>query len=178
MTEAAQKENQPPALKCGNDGKIDPSSAADLIEWFLTHDERTARIRHPHTNQLFLWKQSDDEAAGAATYPFENAEARFAIGVFQALQENASEPLLGLWLNDVLAALHESRTTKTEIAEANKIDETSPDSAVEKAAKLATNAEKRLYLSSCWLETLFTAEARVLGWAYQELYGRPFTPTT
>ena len=178
MKEAAQKENQPPALRRGSDGKIDPTSAADLIEWFLTHDERTARIRHPHTNELFLWKQADDEAAGVATYPFENAEARFAIGVFQALQENASEPLLGLWLNDVLAALHESRTTKTEIAEANKIDETSLDSAVEKAAKLTTNAERRLYLSSCWLETLFTAEARVLGWAYQELYGRPFTPAT
>jgi hypothetical protein len=178
MTEAAQTDNRPPALRRDGQGKIDPASAADVIEWFLTFDERTSRIRHPHTNELFIWKQADDEAAGIVTYPFENAEARFAIGVFQALQENASEPLLGLWLNDVLAALHEARNTRTEVAEANKIDETALDSALEKAQKLTTNTERRLYLSSCWLETLLTAEARVLGWAYQEMYGRPFTPVT
>jgi hypothetical protein len=33
-----------------------------------------------------------------------------------------------------------------------------------------------MYLSSCWFDALFTAEARVLGWVYQELYGKPFQP--
>ena len=47
---------------------------------------------------------------------------------------------------------------------------------LQKAEKLTTNTEKRLYLTSCWLETLCTAEARFLGWVYQELYGKPFTP--
>ncbi len=178
MSEAAPSVNMPPALRRTSDGEPDAASVADVIEWFLNYDERTARMRHPHTNELFLWKQADDESNGIAVYPFENAEARFAIGAFQALQENNSEPLLGLWLNDVTAALHESRTTKTEIAEANKIDETSLDSAVEKARKLTTNAEKRLYLTSCWLDALCTAEARVLGWIYQELYGKPFSPAT
>ena len=84
MTEAAQKENQPPALRRGADGESEPASLADLIEWFLTYDERTARMRHPHNEELFRWKQADDEANGIGTYPFENAEARFAIGVFQA----------------------------------------------------------------------------------------------
>jgi hypothetical protein len=135
-------------------------------------------MRHPHTNELFQLKQADDEANGIGIYPFENAEARFAIGAFQAVQENNSEPLLNLWLNDVTAALHEARNTKAEIAEANKIDETSLDPAHVKAEKLTTNAEKRLYLTSCWLETLCTAEARVLGWIYQELYRKPFAPTT
>jgi hypothetical protein len=93
MTEAAPKEIQPPKLRRSTDGGIDPSSIADLIEWFLNYDERTARIRHPHTNELFLWKQADDEANGVGTYPFENAEARFAIGTFQALQENNSGDL-------------------------------------------------------------------------------------
>jgi hypothetical protein len=178
MSEPAPKENLPPKLRRGPDGAIDPASIADVIEWFLNYDERTTRMRHPHTNELFLWKQADDDANGVGTYPFENAEARFAIGTFQALQENNSEPLLNLWLNDVTAALHEARNTKAEIVEANKIDETSLDSAIVKAEKLTTNVEKRLYLSSCWLEALCTAEARVLGWIYQELYGKPFAPTT
>ena len=36
--------------------------------------------------------------------------------------------------------------------------------------------ERDIYLTCCWLETLCTAEVRVLGWAYRELYGRPFHP--
>ncbi len=178
MTEAAQKENQPPKLRRNSEGVLEPASLADLIEWFLTYDERTARMRHPHTEELFQWKQADDAANGIGTYPFENAEARFAIGIFQALQENASEPLLGLWMYDVIAALHESKATKDEVAEANKLDAKPLDSAIQKAEKLTTKSEKRLYLSSCWLEALCTAEARVLGWIYREIYGRPFTPTT
>lgn len=178
MTEAVQIENQPPKLTRNTDGVLEPKSIADLIEWFLTYDERTARMRHPHTEELFQWKQADDAANGIGTYPFENAEARLAIGIFQALQENASEPLLGLWMNDVTAALHESKATKDEISEANKLDANQLDSLIRKAEKLTTNAEKRLYLTSCWLETLCTAEARVLGWIYQQIYGRPFTPTT
>ncbi len=157
-------------------GEAEVNSLADLLEWFLTYDERTARMRHPHTNELFLWKQADDAANGIAVYPFENAEARFAIGAFQALAENRSEPLLKLWISDVLNALHESRETKTEIAEMYKLDEDLDTSAVVRSEKLTTNAEKRIYLTSCWIEALCTAEARFLGWVYQEIYGRPFAP--
>ena len=176
MAETVPKENLPPKLRPGASGGIDDNSLADLVEWFLNFDERVARMRHPYTEELFQWKQHDDVENGVGVYPFENAEARFAIGVFQALQENNSEPLLGLWLQDVLNALHESRETKTEISEANKVDESAESLALEKAEKLTTNAERRLYLTSCWLEQLCTAEARVLGWVYQEIYGRPFTP--
>ncbi len=178
MAATATNENRPPDLRRAEDGSVEASSIADVIEWFLNYDERTARMRHPHTNELFIWKQADDEANGRGTYPFANAEERFAVGTFQAVQENNSEALLQLWLNDVTAALHQARNTKAEISEANKIDETSLDSAVVKAEKFTTNAERRLYLSSCWLEALCTAEARVLGWVYQELYGKAFTPTT
>ena len=178
MTEAAQADKLPPKLRRDASGAIENNSLADVVEWFLNFDERTARIRHPYTEELFQWKQHDDVENGVGIYPFENAEARFAIGVFQALQENNSEPLLGLWLNDVLAALHESRETKREITEANDLDKDIEKSSIEKASLLTTNAERRLYLTSCWLEALCTAEARVLGWIYQELYGKPFTPTT
>ena len=177
MNDSTPHENQPPRLRRNPEGGIDNNSLADVVEWFLNFDERTARIRHPYTEELFQWKQHDDVDNGVGIYPFENAEARFAVGVFQALQENNSEPLLGLWLSDVLAALHESRETKTEITEANKLDEDPEMLAVEKAEKLTTKAERRLYLTSCWLEQLCTAEARLLGWVYQEIYGRPYTPS-
>ena len=176
MSEQAVTDLAPPKLRPSANGGIDPSSLADLVEWFLNYDERTARMRHANTEELFQWKQKDDEANGIGTFPFENAEARFAIGVFQALQENDSEPLLGLWLHDVLAALHDSRETKREITEANDLDKNIEKSSMEKASLLTTNAERRLYLTSCWLEALCTAEARVLGWIYQEMYGKPFTP--
>lgn len=159
-------------------GGIEPSSLADTVEWFLNYDERVARMRHAMVEELFQWKQEDDESQGKTTYPFENAEARFAIGVFQALEQNASEPLLKLWITDVLNALHEARESKQEITDVNKLDSEPELSHIQKAEKLTTKAERRFYLSSCWLESLCTAEARVLGWIYQEIYGRPFAAST
>ena len=176
MSQQEPQQTQPPKLRPGAQGGVDPSSVADLLEWFLSFDERTARMRHPNTEELVQWKQQDEAANGVGVYPFENAEARFAIGVFQALQENDSEPILNLWLNDVVAALHDARETKREITEANNLDKDAERSSMEKASLLTTNAERRLYLTSCWLEALCTAEARVLGWIYQEMYGKPLTP--
>lgn len=178
MENSASAVAGPPEIRRNGSGGIDDSWVADVIEWFLNYDERTARIRHPMTDELFNWKQKDDETQGLVIFPFENAEARFALGTYQAFKENTSEPLLGLWLNDVLAALHEARETRREITEANNLDQDAGLSWLNKAELLTTNAERRLYLTSCWLETLCTAEARVLGWIYQETFGRPFTPTT
>jgi hypothetical protein len=174
MSEPAPQSAEPPRLNRKPDGSVDNNSLADIIEWFLNFDERVARIRHPMIEELFQWKQQDDAANGIGIYPFENAEARFAIGCIQAVEENNSEPLLKLWISDVINALHEANETKTEITAANDLDAEPEMFAIAKAEKLTTNAEKRFYLSSCWLEALFTAEARVLGWVYQEIYGRPF----
>lgn len=174
MSEAAQQTTEPPKLRRGPDGTIDNTSLADVLEWFLNFDERTARMRHPMIEELFQWKQRDDEENGIGVYPFENAEARFAIGCVQALAENDSEPLLKLWITDVLNALQEAKQTKAEISDANGLDAETELSPVKKAEKLTTTAERRLYLSSSWLEALCTAEARVLGWVYQEVYGQPF----
>jgi len=174
MAEAKKGENLPPKIRLDGNGEADISSLADLLEWFLMYDERTARIRHANTEELFQWKQKDDSEQGITIYPFENAEARFAVGAFQALAENNSEPLLKLWISDLLEALQESHKTKTEIAESYNLDEELEAFSLKKAEKLTTNAEKRLYLTSCWLEALCTAEARFLGWVYQEIYGRPF----
>ena len=167
-------EHKPPDLQRTADGGIDINSLADALEWFLSFDERTARVRHPDTQELFLWKQADDQANGVGTYPFENAEARFAVGVFQALGENDSEPELKAWIGDVLSALHEARETKTELTEAYGLNDDLDASSLIRADKLTTMIEKRMYLTACWNETLYTAEARLLGWVYQNIYGRPF----
>lgn len=176
MSEQATSSSQPPKIAAGPNGRVDTNSAADLIEWFLNYDERVARMRHSQVNELFQWKQMDDAENGVNTYPFENAEARFAIGVIQALEENDKEPLLGLWISDVLNALHEARETKQQLTDTYKLDKQPMESAIEKARHLTTTNERRMYLTSCWFEALFTAEARVLGWIYQELYGKPFQP--
>jgi len=143
---------------------------ADLF--FLAGDSLRGRLTD--TEELFRWKQADDEAVGIGTYPFENAEARFAVGAFQALAENNSEPLLHQWIGDVLNALHEARESRTEISDAYNLNNDPDASSLKRSEKLTTNAERRLYLTSCWIEALCTAEARFLGWVYQELYGRPF----
>lgn len=174
MAEAKTKETEPPKLIVLN-GEAEVGSLADLLEWFLNFDERTARIRMAYTEELFQWKQLNDEAHGVGTYPFENAEARFAVGAIQALKENNTEPLLKLWITDVLEALGAAREMKTEMANAYRLDDADPEAfSLKKAEKLTTNNEKRLYLSNCWFEVLYTAEARFLGYVYQEVYGKPF----
>ena len=47
---------------------------------------------------------------------------------------------------------------------------------IEQAKKIPNKIEQRIYLTSCWIESLCTAEVRFLGWVYQELYGKPFQP--
>lgn len=177
MSDQAAETVRPPKLGVTSDGRLDTNSVADVLEWFLNFDERVARVRHSRSDELFRWKQSDDEDNGVATYPFENAEARFAIGVIKALEENDKEPLLGLWISDVLGALHEARETRQTLTDTYKLDKRPLESAMEKASHLTTETERRMYLASCWFDLLFTAEARILGWIYQELYGKPFQST-
>ena len=174
MNEAKQAENQPPKLIKEANGDINTTSLADLLEWFLNFDSRVAVVRNPHVEELFQWKQADYEAGGVEIYPFENAEARFAIGVFQALAEYDSEAKLRAWISEVLQALGESKQMNEDIAASYKLKH--GESQVAQAEQIPSNTERRLYLSSGWLEALCTAEVRFLGWIYQELYGKPFEP--
>lgn len=169
-----EQTNFPPPLKKSADGSIDTNSLADLLEWFLNFDSRVALIRNPQVEELFQWKQQDDKVNGVEIYPFDNAEARFAVGVFQALGANDSENALQIWLTEVVEALGEAKQTNEQIAASNKIEQ--GKSHVEEAQKISSNTEKRLYLSCCWLESLCTAEARFLGYVYQQLYGKQFQP--
>jgi hypothetical protein len=169
--------NRPPRLEKTPDGDINANSLADLLEWFLNYDQRVALVRHPHVQELFEWKQADDAAQGIEVYPFENAEARFAIGVFQALAENNSEEELQNWITEVLMALGESKQTNEDIAESYKLATKQGASAVMESQKIPSKTERRLFLTTSWLEALCTAEVRFLGWVYQELYGKSFQPS-
>jgi hypothetical protein len=170
----AQQENLPPKLRKTATGDIDVNSLADLLEWFLNNDNRVGLVRLPQVEELFQWKQADDAANGIEVYPFENAEARLAIGAFQALGENETEEKLARWITDLLEALGESKQTNEDIAVSYKLEQ--GQSHVAQSVKIPNIIEQRIYLTSCWIESLCTAEVRFLGWVYQELYGKPFQP--
>lgn len=166
--------NQPPALVKAPDGSLTNESLANVIEWFLNYDERVAAVRHPHNEAVFQWKQSDAQKFGEEVYPFSSAEDRMAIGVFQALGENRTEESLREWISELLAALQQSNETRNQVIQDHKFSVERHTSPLEEARQIPSTIEQRLYLTSCWLVTLCTAEARILGWIYQELYGKPF----
>ena len=174
---AQTQQNFPPKLEKTPNGEINANSLADLLEWFLNYDPKVALVRHKSVEELFQWKQADDAAHGANPYPFENAESRFAIGAFQALAENDSQEKLNSWITDVIQALGEAKQINEQITESYRLETRQGKSHIEEAEKIPAKTERRLYLSSCWLEALCTAEARFLGWVYQELYGKPFQPS-
>jgi hypothetical protein len=173
---AQTQQNEPPKLRKTADGEIDTNSLADLLEFFLNFDQRVAIVRLPQVEELFQWKQADDRANGIETYPFENAEARFAVGSFQAIAENNSEEKLKRWISDILQALGQAKQTNEEISKSYNLEQ--DKSHIEQAAKISSELEQKIYLTSCWIESLCTAEVRFLGWVYQELYGQPFQPIT
>ena len=174
MPEAAT--NQPPKLAIAPDNSPTNESLANLIEWFLNYDERVAAIRHPHNEAVFQWKQADSEKFGEEVYPFPSAEDRLAIGIFQALGENNTEESLREWISELLAALQQASETRNQVIQDYKFSVERHASPLEEAKLIPSTIEQRLYLTACWLVTLCTAEARVLGWIYQQLYNKPFNP--
>ncbi len=173
---AKEQEIRPPALVKNPSGDINVNSLADLLEWFLNYDQKVGLVRHPHVQELFEWKQADDAAQGVSVYPFENAEARFAVGAFQAIAENDSQVKLRQWMTDILQALGEAKQTREDFVGQYLLETNQGASFVMEAQKLPSRLEQRIFLTSAWIESLCMAEVRFLGWVYQELYGVPFEP--
>jgi hypothetical protein len=173
MTEA---QISPTSLQKTENGEINIESLANTVEWFLSYDERVAAMRHPSVDAIYQWRQQDANSNGEEMAPFPRAEDRFAIGVFQAIAENDSEPALKEWMNACLTAMQESKELAGQIAGDYKFSAEANTTPVEEANLLPTITEKRMYLSARWIEILSTAELRVLGWIYQQLYGKPFAP--
>jgi hypothetical protein len=174
--QAAHAAHRPPGLRSDRKGRIDSAALADVIQWFLDYDERTAVIKHPKVEELFQWKQNEDVQANENLYTFNRAEDRLAIGIIQALAEHASERELYDWIKQLLQTLDEATKANEEIAAAFKLKTGDDASPVTEAAKIPNANGRTVYLTYCWLEALCTAEARVTGWLYQELYGRIFHP--
>ncbi len=174
-SEAAGATGGPPPVRRDAGGRVEPASLAAVIQWFLDYDERVAVVRFPAVEALFQWKQRGDSEGDASAVAFNRAEDRLAVGVMQALVEHDTERALHAWIGELLGALDDATKTTEAVAEAYGLR---PDasSVINEAEKIPARRERDIYLTCCWLETLCTAEVRVLGWAYRELYGRPFHP--
>jgi hypothetical protein len=172
---APETQNAPPLLRDAN-GKIDVDSVPDVIDWFLNYDQRVAIIKHPSVEEVFQWKQKYSQSQGEQVFAFKQAEDRLAIGIIQAIADNPSEPELHSWIGQLLNALDAASKTNESIAESYKLDLKNGGSIVREAEKIPFQRGRNDFLLNCWIETLCTAEARVLGWLYKEFYGRPYAP--
>lgn len=165
-----------PPLQRDEYGQVDVDSVPDVIEWFLNYDQRVAVIRHPAVEEVFQWKQKVSQSEGEEVFVFRKAEDRLAIGIIQALADNSTEQKLHAWIGQLLGALDSASKANESTAEAYKLDLRSGGSIIEQAEKIPFERGRSEFLLNCWIETLCTAEARVLGWLYKEFYGKPYAP--
>lgn len=165
-----------PQLQRDASGHIDVDSVPDVIEWFLNNDQRVAVVKHPSVEEVFQWKQQQSQAAGEKVFMFNRAEDRLAIGIIQALADNTTERELHSWIGQLLTALDAAAKANESTAEAYQLDLRGGGSIVKQAEKIPFERGRSEFLFNCWIETLCTAEARVLGWLYKEFYGKPYAP--
>jgi len=76
----------------------------------------------------------------------------------------------------LLNALETASKVNEATAEAYQLDLRSGGSILKEAEKIPFQKGRSDFLINCWIETLCTAEARVLGWLYREFYGQPYAP--
>ena len=165
----------PPPLRDAA-GNIDLDSVPDVIQWFLDFDQRVAIVKHPNVEEVFQWKQEHSRGQGEVVFDFKQAQDRLAIGIIQALSEHNTERALHSWISQLLNALDSASKANEAAAEAYKLDLAEGGSVVKEAERIPSARGRRDFLINCWVETLCTAEARVLGWLYQEFYGNAFAP--
>lgn len=175
MMNAETELNQPPLLRDAG-GNVDVDSVPDVIDWFLNNDQRVAVVRHPSVEEVFQWKQQQSQLQGEEVFIFNRAEDRLAIGIIQALADNASESDLHAWISQLLMALDAAAKANESTGEAYQLDLRSGGSIVKQSEKIPFHRGRSEFLLNCWIETLCTAEARVLGWLYKEFYGKPYAP--
>jgi len=178
MTKPAPSTESPPtqpALLRDEYGRVDYDSIPDVIQWFLDYDQRVAVIKHPKIEELFQWKQEKSRAAGEDVFNFNRAEDRLAIGIIQSVAHNATERELHDWIAQLLNALNTASKATEDFAGEYSLS-MSETSIVTESEKIPAASIRADFLINCWLESLCTAEIRVLGWLYREFYGRPFHP--
>ena len=167
--------NEPP-LQRDTAGNVDVDSVPEVIDWFLNNDQRVAVIKHPTVEEVFQWKQQQSQLQGEKVFIFNRAEDRLAIGIIQALADNSSERELHAWISQLLTALDVAAKANESTAEAYQLDLRSDGSILKQSEKIPFQRGREEFLLNCWIETLCTAEARVLGWLYKEFYRKPYAP--
>lgn len=175
-TVSAEGASSGPVLGRDKYGAVDYDSLPDVIQWFLDYDQRVAIIKHPKVEELFQWKQEQSRQASEDVFNFNRAEDRLAIGIIQSVAHNPTEPQLHAWIAQLLNALDRASKSTEEISSSYKLEMQGAASIVQEAGKIPAAITRNDFLIDCWLETLCTAEIRVLGWLYREFYGRPFHP--
>jgi hypothetical protein len=174
--EAAEAATSGPVLGRDHFGAVDYDSLPDVIQWFLDYDQRVAIIKHPKVEELFQWKQEQSRQANEDVFNFNRAEDRLAIGIIQSVAHHPTEPELHSWIAQLLNALDRASKSTEDLSAAYHLEMQQTPSIVQEAQKIPAATTRNSFLIDCWLETLCTAEVRVLGWLYQEFYGRPFHP--
>jgi hypothetical protein len=172
---AASSPSEPVLLR-DKYGAVDYDSLPDVIQWFLDFDQRVAVIKHPKVEELFQWKQEKSRQAGEDVFSFNRAEDRLAIGIIQSVAHHPTERELHAWIAQLLNALDRASKATEDVSAAYHLDMNDAASVVNESQKIPAAATRTDFLINCWLETLCTAEIRVLGWLYQEFYSRPFHP--
>ena len=165
-----------PVLGRDSYGNVDYDSLPEVIQWFLDYDERVALIKHTKVEELFQWKQEQSRSAGENVFNFNRAEDRLAIGILQSIAHHPSERELHGWIGQMLDALERASKRTEEISTTYGLEMTGNRSIVAESRKIPAAKTRDSFLIDCWLESLCTAEIRVLGWLYREFYGRPFHP--
>jgi hypothetical protein len=174
-TDAEATSNQPILMR-DEYGAVDYDSLPDVIQWFLDYDQRVAVIKHAKVEELFQWKQEQSRLAGEDVFSFNRAEDRLAIGVLQSVAHNPTERELHAWIAQLLNALDTATKATEDVSVAFKLDIAAANSVVGESQKIPAANTRADFLINCWLETLCTAELRILGWLYREFYARPFHP--
>jgi hypothetical protein len=173
---SAQTAPNSPPLQRDAQGRIDVDSVPDVIQWFLDFDQRVAIIKHPRVEEVFQWKQELSRVAGEEVFAFKRAEDRLAIGIIQALAENATEHELHSWISQLLNALDSASKANESASAVYQLNLGNSSSVIKEAEKIPSERGRNDFLINCWVETLCTAEARVLGWLYKEFYGHSYAP--
>src|SRR3954469_11165576 len=157
-------------------GNVDYDSLPEVIQWFLDYDDRVAIIKHPKVEELFQWKQEQSRAAGEDVFNFNRAEDRLAIGIIQSVAHHPAERELHEWIAQLLNALQQAQQRTEDISTAYQLNTKEAASVVAESEKIPAAKTRNAFLIDCWLESLCTAEIRVLGWLYRDFFGRAFHP--
>ena len=173
---AAETSMKGPVLPRDEYGTVDYDSIPDVIQWFLDYDQRVAVIKHAKVEELFQWKQEQSRLSGEDVFNFPRAEDRLAIGIIQSIAHNPTERELHAWIGQLLNALDRASKATEDVSSAYSLDMRAASSIVDESQKIPAHSVRVEFLVNCWIESLCTAEIRVLGWLYQEFYRRPFRP--